>query len=118
MSVAATPVATPVAFSVVPLLGGFCARLSPPARGWFKTYAATAAWLEYAPSEARDAVSATLIYEPHRVQNLRLQKTVLGLAARTSFHVRLVLLNNARERIYVSPATEVQTLERAPVNAP
>jgi hypothetical protein len=95
---------------VLPLLRGFCARLSCPKEGWFKSYGARHIRLDYYTDSADFEPQSVEIYTVTDRQNLALQKTILGLGGDEFIYVRFVLLNDDLDTIFSSSPQAVKTL--------
>jgi hypothetical protein len=107
---ATTSIALPVTFEIVPLLRGFCARLSCPVEGWFKSYGAREIRLDYHSDSADFEPQSVEIYTVEDEQNMSFQKTVLGLGANRAIQARFVLLGENGAPVFVSTLQNVETL--------
>jgi hypothetical protein len=103
------PPIAPVALELLPLLGGFAARLTPDGRGWFSGYGARSVWLEYQATSATGIPDTVFVSNVGTTQNLTLQKTVLDLNEREVYQVRYSLKNEAGEVVSVSQWAQVTT---------
>jgi uncharacterized protein YcsI (UPF0317 family) len=108
--------AGPITFHLVPLKGGFCARLSAAGKNWRQAYNAKFIRLSFFEDALDGEAQNIEIYEVEPSDNITLQKTVLDLSANQFFNARFVLLNAQGNPAFVSSLRRVKTLaSNAPV---
>jgi hypothetical protein len=99
-----------ISFEIVPLLGGFCARLNCPKRGWKNLFGASQIRLTYFEILPGSTVNNVEIYTVESGQNFTLQKTVLGLEETRDYRVRFLLINADNVPVFASTLHDVKTL--------
>jgi hypothetical protein len=98
-----------ITFQLVPLLGGFCARLSTSASSWTSSYGAREIHLTFFPDEPDADAQRFDLYQLEDGQNMTFQKTVLGLGVLRAIKARFVLLGENGTPVFISSLQSVET---------